>query len=126
MADELVSAGADVTIIELNTQTIQRQQGLGRHIIHGDVVDPEVLRQADIMHADALVLTIPDEDEALKACREARKLSPHLFIAARTNFVSKGILASQAGANAVVVEELVTAAAMQQAVMQGLNHHGQS
>ncbi len=63
---------------------------------------------------------IPDEHQAIEACRIARQLNPHIYIAVRTNFVSQGMLATQAGANHVVVEEVVTADAMQCAVVQQL------
>lgn len=120
VADQLEAEGVAVTIIELNAATVDRQATLGKHIVYGDVTDPETLERAGIHDADALILAIPNEDDALRACTLARQLAPHIFIAARTNFVSKGLLARQAGADYVVVEEVVTAQAMQRAVMEHL------
>ena len=54
------------------------------------------------------------------ACRVARELSPNIYIAARTNFVSKGLLATQAGADHVVIEEVITAQAMKEAIIEHL------
>ncbi len=121
VADKLEEAGLDVTIIELNLATIERQLNLDKTVVYGDARDPQVLHRARIEEADVLVIAIPDEEAALEACRVARRLHPELFIAARTNFLSKGMLCSQAGADAVVVEEVVTAEAMQRAVLRRLS-----
>lgn len=119
-AEKLEAAGLRVTIVELNLQTFERQLSLDRRVVYGDVADPEVLRTAGIDSADALILAIPDERQAVRACGVARGLNAHLFIAARTNFLSQGLLATEAGADHVVVEEVVTAEAMQQAVVHRL------
>lgn len=124
VAEQLERADADVTIVELNTTTIERQQQLRKVCVFGDVSDEDTLRRAGIERADALILTVPDEDRALRACEVARRLNPHIFIAARTNFLSKGLLATRAGADEVIVEEVVTAEAMKQAVLRRvLNEH---
>ena len=117
MAEQFRKAGVHVTIIDMNPATIQTQTRLGRTAVHGDVTSAEVLTAAGIVEADALILAIPNEDLAVKACHEARKLAPRIFIAARTNFVSRGLLATKAGADHVTIEELVTAEAMRAAVM---------
>ena len=103
--------------------TIEKQLGGlldKRAVVYGDVRDRETLKKAGIERADALILAVPDEDVALAACRVAREFRPELFIAARTNFLSKGMLCQQAGADYVVVEEVVTAMAMRDAVMRRL------
>lgn len=120
VAQQLDEAGLRVTLIELNQTTIERQKSQARQVVYGDVRDPQTLRQAGIDHAEALILTIPDEEQAVEACRVARELNPRIFIAARTNFFSRGMIASQVGADAVVVEEVITAQAMQQAVVEKL------
>ena len=117
VAEQLERDGVDVTIIETNESTIQRQAALQKHVVHGDVCDAAVLRAAGIDRAAALVLAIPDEKQAVEACRVARELNPRIYIAARTNFVSQGMLATEAGADHVVIEEVVTANAMEHAVM---------
>lgn len=119
-AQQLEQVGVRVTIIELNPTTAARQQRLDKSMVLGDVSDPQILLAAGVEQADALILTIPDEAAAVRACQNARRLNPHIFIAARTSFLSQGLLATQAGADHVVVEEIVTAQAMQQAVMERL------
>lgn len=120
VAQRLEKHGLKVTILERNLETIERQLGLDKQVCYGDVLDPEALRTAGIEKADALILAIPNEQAAVEACRVARELQPEIFIAARTNFFSQGLLASEAGADAVVVEEIVTAEAMRKAVIDAL------
>ena len=120
VCDLLEKSGFSVTVIDVNERTSQQQPRESRQFVVGDVRDPTVLVDAGIREATALILGIPDEDQAVVACRVARELSPNIFIAARTNFVSKGLLATQAGADHVVIEEVITAQAMKQAVVQHL------
>jgi len=121
VALELERSGLKVTIIELNLQTIEKQLGLDKTVVYGDVLDPTTLLNAGVDRADVFVLAVPNEEDAVKACALARELNPDIFIAARTNFVSKGMLCTQAGADCVIVEEIVTAQAMQQAITSKLN-----
>lgn len=118
VTEQLEQAGVRVTVVDANAATIQRLHGLKKRVLHGDVRDPEVLRAAGIDTADALILAIPDERQAVDACAVARRLNPHIYLAARTNFVSQGLLAREAGADHVVIEEIATAEAMQRAVME--------
>ncbi len=120
VADSLMNDGAEVTIVELNPETVHRQRKLGRRIIYGDIANADVLESAHAHEADALILTIPDEQRVLQACHVARSENPDIFIIARTGFVGKGMEASGLGANAVVVEELATAQAMEREVAERL------
>jgi CPA2 family monovalent cation:H+ antiporter-2 len=121
VALELERGKLEVTIIEMNLDTIERQLDLDKKIVYGDVLDPGTLQRAGIEQADVLVLAVPNEEDAVKACGVARELNPNIYIAARTNFVSKGMLCTQAGADCVIVEEIVTAQAMQAAVTEAIN-----
>lgn len=119
-ADGLERAGFDVTILEVNAATIATQTGLGKRALCGDARNAADLRAAGIEHAETLVLTMPDENEALAAAKVAHGIRPEVFIVARTNFVSKGLAALRDGADHVVIEELVTAEAMRDAVVKHL------
>ncbi len=120
VTEQLENAGLKVTIVELNLDTIEKRLDRDKQVVYGDIIDPEVLQKAGIEHADALILAIPNEDKALQACRVVREFNPDIFIAARTNYLSKGMLCTAAGADYVVVEEVVTAQAMQEAVVHSL------
>lgn len=106
------------TVIELNPSTVKRQSQLGKSIIYGDVTTPEVLESAGMRHADAFVLTIPDDDASHRAIAIARQLSPGVFIACRTSYLSGAFRAYEAGADHAVVEEVVTADAMEKQIFE--------
>jgi monovalent cation:H+ antiporter-2, CPA2 family len=118
IADRLEVAGVSITIVELNPNTVERQSRLGkRRIVYGDITNPEVLESAGVTRAAAVILTVPDEQTTLRACREARRLNPAAFIAVRTAFLSGMFQATQLGADHVVVEELAAADVMQREVL---------
>lgn len=112
VADNLEKRGVIVTVIELNPRTVEKQHALGRSIVYGDASNPEVLAKAGLHRAEAVVLTMPDEEAVLRACRVVRQNKPDVFIAARLNVLSKALQAMQQGADHTVVEELATAEAM--------------
>lgn len=120
VADRLEKAGVETVLVEMNPTTVQRQSTLGRRILYGDISAPEILEAAGIHEAAALVITVPDQEAAVRACAVARSLEPDLFIAARTSILSQGMLASRAGADHVTIEEVATAETMQKAVVDWL------
>lgn len=120
-ADRLAAEGVPVTIIEMNPRTVKQQRQMGRSVVYGDVTNAEVLESAGVVDADAVVLTIPDEDAMLRACRAIRAVNPNAFIAARAGFLSKGLQAKELGADHVTVEEVATAEAMAKQVLDQLN-----
>jgi CPA2 family monovalent cation:H+ antiporter-2 len=96
-------------IIDLNERTVEAQRKLGRSAIAGDVTDEGVLKTACAEGASMLFLTIPDEKATIEAARIARRISPRLFIVARTWHTSAGFAARQAGADEVVRAEQAVA-----------------
>lgn len=112
LAQRLEIRGVPYTIVDLNTATIERQRKLGRNAIFGDVTNTNVLHSAGFEHADAVVLTIPDDEAMLRAVRTIRGESADVLIAVRANVMSKGLAARQAGADVVTVEEVAAAEAM--------------
>lgn len=116
VADSLAGRGVHITLVDTNPGTVRAQTLLGRDIIHGDATDPEVLTAAGVRDADAIIITIPDPEAAIRACRAARDLSPSIFIATRTGHLSQAIQAHQVGADSVTIEEIATAEAMARAV----------
>ncbi len=112
VAEKLDTLGINYTIVEFNPNTVKLQSGLGRSIVYGDVTNEAVLESAGAAHADAVILTIPDEEAVLRACQLVRSMNPAAFIAVRTNYLSKGMLATSLGADHVTVEEIATAESM--------------
>jgi CPA2 family monovalent cation:H+ antiporter-2 len=121
LADRFEVQRVRTTIIELNPSTVKRQYTLGRTVVYGDATNREVLEQAGIHDADAIILTIPDDEATMRACQLARELNPHIFIAARASFLSGKFTAMTLGADSVTVEEVATATAMEREVLDALS-----
>ncbi len=109
VADLIEATGLRYTVIEQNPVTVETQRALGRSIILGDVTDPDTLIRAGVHDADILALTIPNEDAVLAGTSLARRLRPDIYIIARTFYSSKGMRASQLGADEVVKAEQAVA-----------------
>jgi Kef-type K+ transport system membrane component KefB len=117
IADRLAVQKIPFCIVDMNRQTVETQRKLHGRAYYGDISNPEVLESAGIEHADAVLLTIPDDDATLRACTVIRNARPDIFISARTSFLSKAFIAQQLGADHVVVEEVATAEMMAREVM---------
>ncbi|MEK7730548.1 MAG: NAD(P)-binding protein, partial [Planctomycetota bacterium] len=109
VADLLDSAGMSYTIIERNPETVETQRALGRRVVAGDASDAQTLSEAGLDKASILALTIPDEEAVLEATSLARRLRPEIYIIARTNYSSKGMQATQLGADDVIMAEQAVA-----------------
>lgn len=109
VADLLDHAKLPYTIVEKNPVTVETQRALGRNIVQGDAADADTLVAAGLNTASILALTIPDEDAVLAATSLARRLRPEIYIIARTNYSSKGMKASQLGADEVIKAEQAVA-----------------
>ncbi len=120
VADRFERLGARCRIIELNTETVRKQAERSRDIMHGDATDTEVLRAAGVEHADAVVITIPDDAAMVRACRAVREVAPDVFLAVRASYLSQGMLARAEGADQVVVEEIAAAESMANLVQEKL------
>ncbi|MCB9848964.1 MAG: cation:proton antiporter [Phycisphaeraceae bacterium] len=120
VAEELDKLSVPYSIIEMNPQTVRTQSKLGRRIIFGDIGNPGVLESAGLLEAEALALTIPDDEASMRACAMARKMSADLYIALRMGVSSNANVARGEGADKVVIDELATAQAMQRAVLERL------
>jgi len=124
LAEQLDIAGAPFVLIDLNPDTVVRQEKLGRRAVYGDAANPEVLESAGVHGAAALALTIPDDDAAVRACGVAIRLAPEIHIVARMSSLGQSNLARAAGAREVVVEEITAARSVRDAVMKHLTLPG--
>lgn len=126
LADQLEVANVPFCIVDLNRVTIDTQRRLGRQAIYGDISSIEVLEPAGLDRADAVILTVPDDEAVMRACEQIRGMRPDVYIAARTSFLSKAMTAMQLGADHVTVEEVATAQVMAKQVIEGLRSRARS
>jgi CPA2 family monovalent cation:H+ antiporter-2 len=116
----LEGAGVSVVVVELNARTVERQRALGRSAMYGDISSVEILHEAGLESASAVILSIPDDDAVIRACGVIRRERSDVMVAVRTSTLSRGNLARVAGASAVTVEEIETASAMSRTVLREL------
>lgn len=110
-------AGVPCVIVELNPTTVREQAAQGRRVIFGDIANPDVLEEAGVDHAEAVVLTLPDSDATMQAVRTVRMLRPDVHIAVRVAVQLRADTARRLGADLVVVEESVSAIALAEHVL---------
>jgi CPA2 family monovalent cation:H+ antiporter-2 len=123
IADRLESLHVPYVVVELNASTVTRQNRAGRSTVFGDIANPDVLEAAGIDRADAVIITIPDDDAALRAVQAVRTAAPDTFIGVRTQFLSGKMRALSLGASEVVVAEVAVAAAMDTTMFAALSAH---
>jgi CPA2 family monovalent cation:H+ antiporter-2 len=121
LAEHFSARGIDFTIVDLNTGTVARQNELGRRTVYGDISNLDVLESAGLHDAEAVVITIPDDDMALRAVGTIRKVRSDVFIAVRAGYLSRAIMAHEAGADHVTIEEVATAQDMAVKVLDQLD-----
>lgn len=121
IADEFQALGVPFIIVELNADTVRKQRKLGRTVVFGDIANEEVLRSAGVERALGVVVSIPDQDAAVRACQAIRRVAPETYIAVRAPTLSKANAAAGLGADSVTVEELVTAKDMTRKVVEELS-----
>jgi monovalent cation:H+ antiporter-2, CPA2 family len=121
IADEFQALGVPFIIVELNAETVRKQRKLGRTVVFGDIANEEVLRSAGVERALGVVVSIPDQDAAVRACQSIRRVAPETYIAVRAPTLSKANAAAGLGADSVTVEELVTAKDMTRKVVDELS-----
>lgn len=112
VGERLDSLGIEYSIIEMNPDTVMTERKKGRNILYGDAANTEVLLSAGLDTAEALILTIPDEDAVERANAAAKRLRPDIYVAVRVSTLRRGQWAEALGADAVVVEEQSAAEAM--------------
>lgn len=126
VADRLASMSVPYVIVDLNASTVQRQASAGRRVVYGDISNPDVLDAAGIGDAAAVIVTIPDDDAALRAVAAVRQTAPDIFIGVRTQFLSGKMRALSLGADEVVVAEVAVASAMDRELFAALSKRLQS
>mgnify|MGYP001590267922 FL=1 len=125
VADRLEIAGVTVTVIELNAKVVERQAQMGkRKVVFGDATNTEVLESAGVRTAAAVVITVPDEEAALRATGAVKAMNPGVYVVTRTSFLAGSFRAQQLGADHVTVDEVAVAETLQREVLQRLKARG--
>ncbi len=114
IADEIA---IPTVIIEMNPETVRREQLKGRKIFLGDATQLSTLELSSIEHARVLVLTIPHRGGNRRIAEMARQLNPHITIIVRARYVTETNPLKLKGANIVITEEFETSVELLRQVM---------
>ena len=100
------------TIIELNIETVQRLNKEGKPAVYGDASHPDILKEAGVLSATALILSAHGSPEWTEIVKAARQLNPTIQVLVRSAFLSETGAMRQAGADEVFSGEAEVAMAM--------------
>jgi CPA2 family monovalent cation:H+ antiporter-2 len=101
-------SGIGYTVIEMNPQTVRKEERAGKPIFYGDASQPAVLEHGSLHSARAVVITIPDPVAVRRVVETARRENPSVYILARTRYVTELKPLRDLGADEVIVEEYET------------------
>jgi CPA2 family monovalent cation:H+ antiporter-2 len=111
----LLDRGADVTVVDLNLDTVRGLRAGGHAAIYGDVLRSGTLEEAGIARAAGLVLSA-DVEDAGEIVRQARMLNPDLRVLARCAHLRDAAALRRAGATVVAAGEAEVGVALAEAV----------
>jgi len=111
----LAERGADVTVVDLNLDTVRQLRSRGVAAIYGDVLRAGTLDEAGIATAGSLVLSA-DVEDAAEIIRQARQLNPGLRVLARCTHLRDAAALRRAGAAVVAAGEAEVGVALAEAV----------
>ncbi len=109
VVDYLEARRRSYTIIELNSDVVDRVSKSGKSIIVGDGREVAVLKRAGIERASLVVVSIPNDTQAVEIVRSVREARPDVVILARCHYTSTGIELLALRVQQVVVEEQAVA-----------------
>jgi len=95
-------------IIDMNPETIKKEQIQGELIHYGDASNDLVLEHADIKNARVVVIAISDPAATRRITQIARNLNPKIYIIVRTRYLQEMSPLYEAGADDVITEEFET------------------
>lgn len=107
--------GADLTVIELNMETVRALKRDGVSAVYGDVLRSGTLEEAGITTAGSLIISVEIED-AVELVRQARIANPYLRVFVRCAHLRDVPALRKAGAT-VVAGEAEIAVALAEALM---------
>ena len=106
LVDVLESLTIPFAVIEADAEVIAMLDKRNIPTLYGDASNSEVITHANLGHARALVVTVPDETTSTLIVTAARDLNPNLAIIARAATEDGVHYLSKLGANHVVHPEL--------------------
>jgi voltage-gated potassium channel len=102
VADEFKREGRPVVVVDPRAEALSQARDAGFLVVEGDAGNDEILRQAGVERARALVSCLDNDAGNLLVVLSARALNERLFLVARTNQHATASKLAAAGANRVL------------------------
>ena len=108
VCEELTKEQVPFVVIEIDAEKVALMEEETNYLfLEGDATDDEILIEAGIMRAAALVVTLPQDASNLFVVLSARQINPDLKIISRLNNPADEPKLRRAGANHVVMPERI-------------------
>jgi CPA2 family monovalent cation:H+ antiporter-2 len=117
--------GIDVTVVEMNLESVRGLRNDGIPAEYGDATHEETLVRAGVATARALVLSSGTMSNLAEVIRVAKALRPEIRVLARTNYVREIPTTLAAGAAAAFSGEGEVALAMTEEILTELGASGE-
>ncbi len=114
----LTQRGAEVTVVDINLDTVRRLREQGVKALYGDVLKPGILDEAGIASAGSLILSA-DVEDAVEIIRQVRIFNPDLQVLVRCANLRDAKMLRKAGATVVAAGEAEVGVALAEAVTAG-------
>ena len=118
IVEALIARGVPVVVVEQNRESVQSLRERGIAAVWGDATEPEVLVQAHIRDARALVIATPETLQVRPMSDIARTLNEGIHILVRSHNAEEAELLEQDGAGRVFVGERELADSMVRSVLE--------
>ncbi|MBL8447330.1 MAG: Kef family K(+) transporter [Zoogloeaceae bacterium] len=105
LGEALLAAGLPFVVAERDRERVETLRGRGLAAVCGDASEPDVLIQAHIARAAALVVTVPDAVAARRMVETARALNPDVKVVLRAANGDEAEILRGEGVGAVFVAE---------------------
>jgi len=96
-----------LVIIDYDPEVIKELNKKKYNCIYGDIYNEFILEKAKANKAKLAIITIPDDEIILAVIAKLRKMNPKIKIFTRANFVEDAIKFYEAGADAVILPEVI-------------------
>lgn len=106
IAETLGRLGVPRLVIEVDPARMDKLKQLGVPVLYGDAASSEILQQASLDRARALIVTLPDDPAVTAVVAAARAAAPRLHIVARGSTYDGAKHIRAAGATEIIRPEL--------------------
>lgn len=112
----LSERGVDITVVDLNLDTVRSLRTDGKKAVYGDVVRPGTLEDAGVVTTGSLILTA-DVEDASEVIRQAKIINPQLQVLVRCTNLRDAPALRRAGADMVAAGEAEVGVAFAESIL---------